>query len=216
MKSEVLTAVAHADANYYLRRPRAAPTGKGESWFAKEHVDNVYDIRGKQVNVGRLFWHRKVDTEATLKLFDERFRSGFAFISPAQICEMHLLPKRMDPSDVRVPEPWPDNFKDLLKVGAPNGITKFWEDHAITAENLKERPYTNMYPRLTTRSNTFQVHVRSQVVRKARSTDPETFDSTKDSVTAEYRGSAVVERYLDLNQPQLAAGSTLDYAGAIP
>lgn len=216
MKSEALTAVAHADANYYLRRPRAAPTGKGETWFAKEHVENVYDIRGKQVNVGRLFWHRKVDTEATLKLFEERFRSGFAFISPAQICEMHLLPKRMDSSDVRVPEPWPDNFKDLLKVGAPNGITKFWEDHAITAENLKERPYTNMYPRLTTRSNTFQVHVRSQVVRKARSTDPETFDSTKDSVTAEYRGSVVVERYLDLNQPQLAAGSTLDYAGANP
>ncbi|HSI63780.1 MAG TPA: Verru/Chthon cassette protein A, partial [Candidatus Saccharimonadia bacterium] len=101
----------------------------------------------------------------------------------------------------------------LLKSSGSDSILKFWEDHAITAENLKERPYTNLYPRLTTRSNTYQVHVRSQVIRKARSVGPEKFDGTKDSITAEYRGAVVLERYLDLNDPRL---KSIDFATGAP
>ena len=128
---------------------------------------------------------------------------------------MHLLPKRVNSADTLVPAAWPDNIADLMKVGG-NGILKFWEDHAVTAENLKERPYANIYPRVTTRSNTFQVHMRVQSLKKARSTAPDTFEAGKDEVSAEYRGSAVIERYLDLNDPAFDAGSKLDYASGQP
>ncbi|TDU80757.1 uncharacterized protein (TIGR02600 family) [Prosthecobacter fusiformis] len=202
MKSEILTAVSHADANVYLRRPTGAPKGAEESWFWKEDTSAS----------GKKFWHRQIDTEATLKLFDERFKNGFAFISPAQICEMYLLPKRTDPSDTLVPNQWPDQIANLLKATSADSILKFWEEHAITAENLKERPYTNLYPRLTTRSNTYQVFVRTQVIRKARSSDPTKFETGKDQIGAEYRGSAVIERYLDQNDPQLLPASGLDFA----
>jgi len=203
MKSEVLTAVSHDDANIYLRRPGSRPDGQGaETWFWGE---------GNGVS-GKKFWHRKIDIDATLKLFDERFQSGFAFISPAQICEMYLLPKKADASDTQVPDQWPNNVTDLIKTGNPNGIHKFWEDHAVTGENLRERPYTNLYPRLTTRSNTYQVFVRSQVIQKARSSASDSFDSEKDQIGAEYRGSVIIERYLDLQDPQLDSAQGLDFA----
>jgi hypothetical protein len=194
--------VAHADANYYLRRPSGAPSGQAQTWFWKDDGSSS----------GKKFWHRQLDLEATLKLFDERFSSGFAFISPAQICEMYLLPKKAAPSDTAVPAQWPDNIMSLLKKDAPDGIMKFWEEHAVTGENLKERPYANLYPRLTTRSNTYQVFVRAQVIQKARSTEADEFVPGKDVVGAEYRGSAVIERYLDLGDPQFDPAKGTDYA----
>ncbi|RBP41248.1 uncharacterized protein (TIGR02600 family) [Roseimicrobium gellanilyticum] len=203
-KSEMLTAVAHGDANIYLRRPGGAPSNGGQAWFWDETSSS---------SKGRKYWHRQIDSDATLKIFQERFNSGFAFISPAQICEMYLLPKRVSEYDTLAPEKWPEKISDLLKPTGNGSILKFWEDHAITAENLKERPYTNLYPRLTTRSNTYQVHVRAQTVRKARSVGPEKVDVTKDSITSEYRGSVVLERYLDLTDPRL---KTVDFAAGAP
>jgi len=73
----------------------------------------------------------------------------------------------------------------------------FWRDHKVTGDNIRERPYSNLYPRLTTRTNSFRVHVRSQVLKKARSTAANEFDSTRDSVLSEYRGSTLIERYID-------------------
>jgi len=198
----LITAVSHADANIYLRRPGSAPPNGAQTWFWKDDSSAS----------GRKFWHRQIDLEATMKLFDERFESGFSFISPAQICEMYLLPKKADATDTLVPTQWPDKMTDLIKTGNQSGILKFWEDHAITGENLKERPYTNIYPRLTTRSNTYQVFMRAQVIRKARSSDPSKFEADKDQIGAEYRGSAVIERYLDLHDDQLDPSSGLDYA----
>ncbi|WP_395748502.1 Verru_Chthon cassette protein A [Prosthecobacter sp.] len=205
MKSEMLTAVATKDAPDYLRRPSGAPTNQGESWFWRDDTSAQ----------GGKYWHRQIDTDATLKLFDERFSSGFAFVSPAQICEMYLLPKPANSSDTLVPASWPTSINSLLKTGA-NSILTFWENHALTADNLKERPYTNMYPRLTTRSNTFQVHMRVQTLRKKRSSDPAKFVSGVDSTGSEYRGSAVIERYLDFNDPALDPKKNLDYAAGNP
>ncbi|MGV3659951.1 MAG: Verru_Chthon cassette protein A [Prosthecobacter sp.] len=205
MKSELVTAVAKTDAGVYLSQPSGAPSGGALKWFWKEDASST----------GRKFWHRQIDIPATLKLFEERFSFGFNFISPAQICEMYLLPKRMNSADTLVPATWPQKMTDLMKVTG-NSMGKFWADHAITAENLKERPYANIYPRVTTRSNTFQVHMRVQSLKKARSSDPEVFVPGVDQVTSEYRGSAVVERYLDLNDPALDTSAKLDYASGSP
>lgn len=203
LKSELMTTVAHKDAYDYLRRPGGYNSSNSETWFWSEDTSSK----------GRKFWHHQIDADATLKLFDERFESGFAFISPAQICEMYLLPKQVNGSDTFVPTKWPDKIKSLLAAGGTGSILAYWENNAVTAENLKERPYANMYARLTTRSNTFQVHMRVQTIRKARSSDPTKFVPGVDSVSSDYRGSAVVERYLDLNDPVFTA-KTLDYASS--
>jgi hypothetical protein len=73
----------------------------------------------------------------------------------------------------------------------------FWNYRGITGENLKERPYANLYGKITTQSNTFRVHFRAQVIRKARSALPTEFDPSKDAVVSDYRGSSVIERRID-------------------
>jgi hypothetical protein len=54
--------------------------------------------------------------------------------------------------------------------------------------------------------------MRIQTIKKARSSDPARFVEGKDKTGSEYRGSVVVERYLDLNDPALDASQNLDYA----
>ena len=78
-------------------------------------------------------------------------------------------------------------------------MNQFWQNNPATGDNIRERPYSNLYSRVTTRSNTFRVHVRAQVIKKARSTNPGVFDPDKDAVLSEYRGSSLLERYIDPN-----------------
>jgi len=84
-----------------------------------------------------------------------------------------------------------------------NAMEKFWKDHKLTGDNVKERPYTNLQPRLTTKSNSFTVHMVAQSITKVKGTDPDTFDVRRDKVTAEYRGSAIIERTIDPNDPDI-------------
>ena len=75
--------------------------------------------------------------------------------------------------------------------------------HRLTGDNTKESTYANLYPRLTTRSNVFKVHFTVQTLQKARSTPVNKFDPDLDLVTSESRGSAIVERALDMTNPNL-------------
>ncbi|MEM7386981.1 MAG: Verru_Chthon cassette protein A, partial [Verrucomicrobiota bacterium] len=124
-------------------------------------------------------WHHRIDANQTLRQFEERFADGRAFMTESEICEQFLIPEG---------ETWDEG-------GA--GIRRFWDRHRLTGDNTLEAPYKNLYPRLTTRSNTFKVHLTVQTLKKARSTEVDEFDSETDLVTAEYRGSAIIERYID-------------------
>jgi hypothetical protein len=55
------------------------------------------------------------------------------------------------------------------------------------------------------------VHVRAQVIKKARSTSATTFDPDKDAVLGEYRGSTLIERYID---PTDTTNPLPDYAAS--
>ena len=119
------------------------------------------------------------------------------FRSASQLCEMHLVPKtKLDGSGI-------SNATGIVNATNQSQIndimSTFWSNNRPTGDNVRERPYSNLYARLTTRSNTFRVHVRAQVLKKARSTDPTIFDVTKDAVLSEYRGSTLLERYIDPN-----------------
>jgi uncharacterized protein (TIGR02600 family) len=140
-----------------------------------------------------------VNAKETLKAFDEqRFAKGDIFRTPSEICEMFLVPKRMEGHDYGGVSD-PANVKWTEMVAWWNGSTDPLAVDAFeaTGDNTREAPYAQLYPRLCTRSNVYRVHYRVQLLKKSRSTNPAEWDETKDQVAAEYRGSSVVERYLD-------------------
>lgn len=140
-------------------------------------------------------WRHYLDIEKTLIQWEDRFDAGQFFKTPGEICEQFLVPEGQNISS-----------EDLS--GIRSDMTDFWDDHKLSGDNTLERPYANLYPRLTTRSNTFRVHYLVQTVRKARTSDPLTYDPEKDNITGESQGDALIERAIDPNDPAL---STPDY-----
>jgi uncharacterized protein (TIGR02600 family) len=115
-------------------------------------------------------------------------RKGGYFKSATEICELDLLTKKKTAGN------GPEGFLD------PETRDQFWEqENALTGDNQRERPYAHIYPRTTTKSNVFTVHVWSQSLAKAPTGDADVWDETRDSVTGEYRGSTIVERFIDPN-----------------
>jgi len=115
-----------------------------------------------------------VDIHETLKQFEKTFADGDVYVSPSQICEMHLVPEGQTLA----------------------GMATFWDSHAITGDNARERPYTTIQGRLTAKSNTYTVHYRVQALRKAPGSNPSLWDEARDRVVGEYRGSTTIERYI--------------------
>ncbi len=128
---------------------------------------------------------RSIDVEKTLAQADTRFAAGNAFRSASEICELHL---------VRTGE----NLSDYT-----SGVVR--SRTLPTGDNVRERPYANLYAKLTTKSNVFTVHMRVQVLRRraVASADYALWNEDTDSVAAEHRGSVVIERYVDASDPNL-------------
>ncbi|MEZ5302074.1 MAG: Verru_Chthon cassette protein A, partial [Verrucomicrobiales bacterium] len=127
-----------------------------------------------------------IDEKATLEQFEDRFDEHKIFKSASEICELFLVPKVPGETD--------------YEIGDMEG---FWDRHKLTGDNLKERPYASLYPRLTTRSNTFKVFYTIETLRKVRGTDPAKWVEGTDLVTGRMRGSALIERLIDPNDPDL-------------
>lgn len=133
-----------------------------------------------------------VDSNRTLEEFEARlkYKAGQypLFRSASEICTIDLYPK------------------SATGAAAPtiNGWDAFWKANAITGDNMRERPYAHIYPRLTTKSNVYTVHMRCQAIRKSTKSVATEFDPRLDSVVGEYRGSATIERFIDPNDPALA------------
>jgi uncharacterized protein (TIGR02600 family) len=162
------------------------------------------------------YWYRYMDIKKTVLQIKARLEMDTAnadvlsqglMRTASQICEIHLVPKNVgiaaiDPNIPDIPDT--DETTRLKDTDVRQQMTAFWATKAgLTGDNLRERPYTNLYQKITTRSNTFRVHFRAQSLKKARSLAATKVDTTKDTVTAEYRGSALIERFLDLNDPRV-------------
>ncbi len=121
----------------------------------------------------------------TLKGFQQKFASNDIFRSASEICDIHLVPDGQTYA----------------------GMAAFWNAYPLTGDNSRERPYATIYPRLTTKSNTFTIHCRVQSLQRPTTrvnSAPAEFDTAKgDKVTGEYRGATIVERYVDPNEPGL-------------
>ena len=141
--------------------------------------DNVLSFSGTSIrstlNLSR--------TTGTLKTFEDLFAQNMIFRSETQICSVPLIPAAAT---------WSANFE-----------SDYWDSRRLTGDNSREMPYTQLLPRLTTRSNTYTVHYRVQNLKKIPSTDPGVWTEGKDKVTSELRGSRTIERYLDPNDARI-------------
>jgi len=132
-----------------------------------------------------------IDADKTLEAFDEHFADGQVFRSASEICEIPLVP-RGHPSNP-----------------SSGGMASFWREHALTGDNSRERPYTNLYSRVTVRSNTYRVHYRTQAIQRVRGAPPGQFEEGRDRVRSDLRGEVLLERFIDPSDRSLP-----DLAGA--
>ena len=103
-----------------------------------------------------------INSAETLKLFEARFNAtsgNRVFVSPSEICTLDLVPSTMDPNTGQAVTSDPISLNSFWNAPLTDLTTK-----RFTGDNSLERPYGLIYPRLTTRSNTFAVHVFSQAV----------------------------------------------------
>ena len=220
LKGEILAAYPNLQANQYLTFPAFGEnTRDGEYHYQQPWSDipaNAALYRGQP-----RFWHRNIEVEVqtaagnvlgTLQQFESRFNfaanaftpaaSGGLFRTASQICEIHLLPRRIpgapnvDGGDVGNGPVTPFEMLNTAQSG-------FWAARQLTGDNTRERPYASLYGKVTTQSNTFRVFYKAQVIRKARSVAPDRFDPAADRVSSEYRGTTLIERKLDPNDPNL-------------
>ncbi len=143
-----------------------------------------------------------IDRDATLSGWEKYyFDQGAIFRYPSEICDLFLVPKQIPgatyagttpPTSYDNMVPWWSSATDLNAMIA-------------TGDNLREDPYNNLYPRLTTKSNTYTVHYCVQTLQKRTGAPTAQWTEGSDVVTGEYRGSSTIERYLDPNDPKLTA-----------
>jgi uncharacterized protein (TIGR02600 family) len=140
------------------------------------NMANPYKTTGPPIDS---IWH-PVDEDATIAQIESRFATGDAYIAESEICTVPLVPQGIAVGDL-------DGFWNGAQ-GAGR----------LTGANLRELPYAQLYGRLTTRSNSYTVHVRVQVLQKLRH-DPQqnVWKEGTDLVLGDWRGSYEVERYLD-------------------
>ncbi len=184
-----------SDPSYYARQYKHN-VGKGHGYHWKNNptggVLEYKSLRGV------------IHEDSTLEQFERLFQTGNIFRSASQICEIHLVPQQLS---ARMGNTQPkfliDSYQpsiDQMEDGS------FWRDHALVGDNSRERPYANIYSRVTTKSNTFKVHYRGQVLKQGRGgidRDYSIWDDDLDSVISEYRGSSIIERFIDPNDPNI-------------
>jgi len=184
MKAEEMLIVSDADAAHYKNWDHALANYYEPPLPTDVHLRQMIDI------------------DETLKQFDDRFLNGEIFKSASEICDVHLIPlqNRSGQTPIELPEPEKEN---RIQSQVDQIMQDFWEGHSPTGDNSRERPYSHIYPRLTTKSNTFRIHTRAQVIKKSRESDHTTFDPDRDFVAGEWRGSTLIERYIDPNNEEI-------------
>jgi len=182
--------------NYHVKNYKSGVgRGNGYHWLYRPFDGELQRLSLRSVIV----------EDDTLAQFETKFNANEIFLTASEICDIHLIPQ-----DIGEKQGFANKtgtYKPKLS-DMENG--RYWTDHKLVGDNGRESPYAHIYPRLTTKSNTFRVHVRSQVLKKARDSQPDVWNPTLDTVVAEYRGSALVERYIEPNDPAIPDYTLLD------
>ena len=206
LKSVMITAIDEAYAGMY----KYPATGN----FSSTNYPAATSYNQLASNSGNFYFHYPINASNTLAQFTNRFGSNDLFHSPSEICSIWLYPSRQPSSANPTNNILPLTNSAGTAIVYTNGnalIKGWWYDNpgtsrkGITGDNLRERPYAYLYPRLTTKSNTYQIHYRVQTLKQSPSAHPSDWSSwidpsaggVTDKVLGESRGSAVIERYID-------------------
>jgi len=195
LKAERMTVIPDSAAGSYK-------TGGGTTFT----VQTGYDFRVP------------INADETLKAFDYTFYNPTnpdIFRSASQICTMYMYPAK----DAAVSGGANASLPTWNTDGSNTNINKFWNGtgatgynvstvgasptHYLTGDNSRERIYATIYPRLTTKSNTYTVHMRVQTLKKTPGSSPTVWTEGSDQVLSEYRGSQTIERYVDPSDTKL-------------
>ncbi len=146
-----------------------------------------------------------VNRDETIKGFENRFSQGDIFHSASEICSIFLVPQK-------IPNATYTSGANAATPTYTNMMT-WWQNFRLTGDNTREEPYNHLYPRLTTKSNTYRIHVRAQALLQVTADrQAAVWKEGTDQVLGEYRGSFLVERYVDPNDAKLA---TVDFAASL-
>jgi uncharacterized protein (TIGR02600 family) len=216
LKGEFITAMSTERRAHFQTGAKNGPYGPNDTlYYKRSKPRTLFPNNGWPDSEEQ--YHRPIDINATLSQWDFRFKmeavpvNGFAglFRTASEICEMHLVPAGIIPSTAN---------GRVAPQTAVSQTENFWRNNRLTGDNAKERPYSNIYQKLTTRSNTFKIYFKAQALKKAKSLNPAEVDTTKDTVTGEYQGYTLFERFLDFSPgvpypdyaTQLPAGAAVD------
>ncbi len=152
-------------------------TAIGDTMNGNYKVDCTVGASPQPIN--KPWQYRKaLDLDQTLSQLDQRFATNGFFKSASEICDVEFVPVGLTVA----------------------GMASFWSTNRLTGDNLRERPYSNVYPRITTKSNVYTVHLRVQTLLKNKNDSAQNvWKENIDTVTGDYRGSYIIERYLDPN-----------------
>jgi uncharacterized protein (TIGR02600 family) len=142
-----------------------------------------------------------VDENATIAQIENRFAGASvdAYLSESEICTVPLVPQGQASSSVAATQTVLDSFWNGFSAAG-----------GLTGDNLRELPYAQLYGRLTTRSNSYTVHVRVQVLQKLpHDPNQNVWNEGVDLVKGDWRGSYEIERYLDPAATAPVAGQPL-------
>ncbi len=206
--SEPFSSAGKINLNYIM-----APFGyaKGRGSMPKSSVPNSYIRRDTGL--------RAVLTSAKLTAIASRTKEGGHDETPVGERDQFRWNIDLDQTIAQIEDHLQDPKRGLFRSASeictvdlyPDGLSisnwgTFWDGQmALTADNMREQPYGHIYPRVTTKSNTFTVHMRCQTIKQAKRKPGKShkFDPEKDQIVGEYRGSAIVERFIDPNDPDL-------------
>jgi uncharacterized protein (TIGR02600 family) len=204
--SEPLSTAGRVNMNYqilpftYIKRPTAIQAAlHTEMILAISNALSGSSRKSADTNVSSRNSRYRLNPDTnngTLRGFEDRFASGDIFRSAAEICSIPLVPN--------------------VSGASYSNMATWWPNYSITGDNSKERPYARIYPKLTTKSNTYTVHYRVEVLKKRPNSPPDTWTEGQDNVISTYRGSTTIERYVNPRDPALpdyASTNTLPPTG---
>ena len=148
----------------------------GNWWGQWGNVNNFFGDNGG--NTARL----PIDVNQTLQQFDSTFDNGQIFQSASEICDLYLVPLGYNLS--------------TFSSSTPGAGSWYGSDFAMVGDNVRERPYADIYSRITTKSNTYTVYFTVQELKNSPTSPPGQWNESAGTVVGEYRGSVDLERYI--------------------
>jgi len=136
------------------------------------------------------------ELNGTLSQFVQRFNNLDFFHTSAEICDVYLVPQGYSWStDGGTSAPYTDSTAQSAFYNASIASANF----NLVGDNTREKPYADIYSRITTKSNSFTVYYRVQTLKNPPAANAASWTEGQGAVLGDYRGSTTLERYIDPN-----------------